>query len=120
MLEKRETGHGCDCGCGSSVETVFAAEVAADGNIVEMKFTGRAFHIVVTAADGRVLRYSYAFKSRDEWPIFNENTYRTTIAKTAPAALEFGDAYEDPKASWTAEASSEQLADKRQKFSLSV
>lgn len=121
VLEKKETGSECDCGCGSSVETVFAAsESDGAGNSVELKFSGRAFHMVVTSADGKVLRYSYAFKSRDEWNDFASGSERIALAETNAGPLAFGGVVEAPAFSWKATADSRQLLDPREDFTMTV
>lgn len=72
VLEKKQIQN-CSCGCGV-VETAFACSLAENGDSVEMKFTGRAFHIAVTTAAGKTLSYSCEIKSRSEWPIANADS----------------------------------------------
>lgn len=125
VLERKETGNGCGCECGgSNLETVFAtSETDGNGNTVDLKFSGRAFHMVVTSADGKVLRYSYAFKSRDEWPDFEDEengTVELAVNETEAKPLAFGAAFDDPKFSWLAKADSRELLDSREDFRMDV
>lgn len=80
--------------------------------------------MVVTSADGKVLRYSYAFQSRDEWNDFvsedSVGSKRIALAESKSGPLAFGGVVEAPAFSWKAKADSRQLLDPREDFTMTV